>query len=160
MRHSAEFLVRASLSRCVRGRGPLRAGISLLEMAVVISVMGILIASAVPSFRRAFEQSRADIAGANLRAIWSAERIYWLDQHAFTSDMQELESRGLIDPAVIAGNAAYTFAVNSADESTFSAVATRIGSERWSGAFTIDQSGTVSGSVVAPGENSIHPGFE
>lgn len=130
-----------------------------MELAVVLTVMGILVATAVPSFRRAFEQSRADIAGANLRAIWSAERIYWLDNRVFTSDMQELADLGLLDSSLINGNVSYSFTISYADDSTFLAAATRVGSERWTGAFTIDQTGALSGSISAPSENNIYAGY-
>ncbi len=127
---------------------------------VVLVVMGILVAMAAPSFRRALEQSRADLAGANLRAIWSAERLYWLESHAYTDDLNQLQSLQLLDPAVVSAATVYVYAVTAADNNTFTATATRTGSTRWTGEFVIDQTGTISGVIEASGEANIQPGFQ
>ncbi len=59
-------------------------GYSLMEMMLVLTIMGVLIAMCAPTYQQAMEQARADVAAANLRAIWSAERLYWLtNQHVF-----------------------------------------------------------------------------
>jgi len=126
---------------------------------VALTVMGILLSLAAPSFRRSMEQSRADVAGANLRAIWTAQRLYWLEYRTYTSDLSELEALGLVDPTIISATTPYAYTVLSADSSTFTAAATRTGSERWSGQFTIDQNGLNSGTIQAAGEPSIVPGF-
>ena len=75
-------------------------GFSLVEVMVVLTILGILIAMAVPRYTRAIEQSRADIAAANLRAIWSAERLYWLENRVYTADLNRLQTLGLLDSAV------------------------------------------------------------
>ena len=63
-------------------------GYTLVEMMIVLVVMGVMISFGIPQFSRALEQSRADVAGANLRAIWTAERIYWLDNRTYTTNLQ------------------------------------------------------------------------
>jgi type II secretory pathway pseudopilin PulG len=131
-----------------------------MEVIIVLAVIGVLISMSVPSFRRSMEQSRADIAGSNLRAIWSAQRIYWLEQRCYTSDLSALESLGLLDTTVVAGTPQYTYAVVSADSSSFTATATRRGSTRWSGQFSISQDGVISGVLGAAGEPNIVPGFQ
>ncbi|HZU36822.1 MAG TPA: type IV pilin protein [Gemmataceae bacterium] len=137
-----------------------RPGFSLVEVVVVITVMAVLISFAMPTFGVAIEQANADIAAANLRAIWTAERLYWLENRTYTTDLSALESAGLLDSAIVTGSSQYAYAVSAADASTFSATATRIASQRWSGAFAIDQTGTVSGSLQAAGQTAIAPGFE
>ena len=42
-------------------------------------MVGILVAFAVPSFGRVSEQSHVDMAAQYLRSVWSAQRIYWLE---------------------------------------------------------------------------------
>ena len=64
-----------------------RRGYSLVEMIVAVIVAGVLLSIGVPRFQRSLEQSRADVAGANLRAIWSAQRLYWLQNRAFAADL-------------------------------------------------------------------------
>ncbi len=137
-----------------------KRGVSLLEVMVVLIVIGVLISASAPSFQRSIRQSRADIAGANLRAIWVAERLYWLDNRTFTADLSELESLGILDPTIISGSAMYAYAIASADDASFTATATRMGCLRWSGQLTITENGVLGGAIQATGEPDIVPGFQ
>ncbi|MBI3466232.1 MAG: prepilin-type N-terminal cleavage/methylation domain-containing protein [Planctomycetes bacterium] len=139
---------------------PSRGGWSLLELMVVLTITGILTAMSVPSFSRALEQSRADVAGANLRAIWAAERLYWLEYRTYAATLADLQSLGLLDPTLASATTVYVYAIQSAGSNTFTATATRTGSGRWSGEFAIDAAGTLSGVVQATGEPDIVPGFQ
>ena len=113
----------------------------MIEVMVVLIVMGILISMSAPSFRRAIEQTRADVAGANLRSIWSAQRLYWLEHRTYCTDLSEFVTLGLIDSTVASSTTIYVYAIQSADANVFTATATRTGSTVWSGDFTIDQTG-------------------
>lgn len=137
-----------------------RHGFTLVELMVVVTTIGILIAMAAPSFRRSVEQSHADIAVANLRAIWTAERLYWLENREFTSTLDDLEDDDLIDTAIDAATSPYTYQITAADDDTFTATAARAGSTVWSGTFTIDQEGYVEGDISASGERSIGASFQ
>jgi len=74
---------------------------TLVELMVVVAIIGAMAAFAVPSYRRALEQSRVDIAGANLRAIWAAERLYWLQNQSYTTDLKTLQDLGLLRPDLL-----------------------------------------------------------
>ena len=143
---------------CGKAKNP--AGFSLVEVMVVLTVIGILVAMALPSYERALEQSRANIATANLRAIWSAERFYWLENRAYTADLTILQTSGLLDPQVVLATSGYVYSVPAADSNTMTANATRTGSARWSGAYQIDETGLISGSVEAAGQTPMTPGFQ
>ena len=54
----------------------------------------------MPKFSRSLESAKADVAGANLRAIWTAERIYWLDNRTYTTSLDLLVSLNLLDPSI------------------------------------------------------------
>jgi len=136
-----------------------RRGFSLVELMLVLTVMCIVVSMAAPSFRRSVEQSQADIAGANLRAIWTAQRIYWLEYRTYTDDLSVLESLDLLDPTIVSATDRYVYTIPSADDSTFIASATRSGSVRWAGQLTIDQDGEISGVIQATGLPDIDPGF-
>ena len=127
---------------------------------VVLTIIAILVAVSAPSFQRAVEQSRADIAVANLRAIWSAERLYWLEYHAYTSDLATLQSLGLLDRNVVASTTGYSYSVPSAGASNLSVAAARVGSPHYTGEFSLDETGQITGAVTAPGEADITPGFQ
>ena len=140
-----------------------RRGFSLVELMVAVTIMGILLSFAAPSFTRAVEQSKADVAGANLRTAWSSQRLYRLDNPAYSPDFPTLVSAGLLD-----GNfpgypgsptPPYSLAVVSSDSQTFSITATRNGGN-WSGSFSIDQTGTISGTITYDSEIPISPGFQ
>ena len=127
---------------------------------VVLAVIAAMVAMAMPSYKRAMEQSRADIAAANLRAIWTAQRVYWLEYHLYTDNLAGLRDMGLVDPEIIAGTGGYVYAVASADADSFQADATRTGSAHWTGEFTIDETGVIAGVVQGPGDPDIVAGFQ
>jgi prepilin-type N-terminal cleavage/methylation domain-containing protein len=137
-------------------------GYTLLEVMVVLTLMGVLFSLSAPSFRRAIEQAKADIAGANLRAIWAAQRLYWLDNRTYAPDLATLGNAGLLDPTLVApaSGAAYTYAIDSAGASTFGASAARTGDAGWTGTLSIDQTGAVTGSVQGEGQAAISPGYQ
>jgi len=132
---------------------------SLIEVMVALTIIGILIALSVPSYDRALEQSRADIAGANLQAIWAAERLYWLEYGVYTADMSTLKTLGLLDSNIASGSGGYAYAIQSTDGTTFTATAQRTGSAKWTGSFSVDTTAVVSGAIQASGEADITPGF-
>jgi prepilin-type N-terminal cleavage/methylation domain-containing protein len=150
-------------------RSTSRRGFTLTELMVVMVMIGVMVAMSVPSYQRAIEQSRADIAAANLRAIWAAERLYWLENGRYTpaadpptpdTALQSLRDLGLIDGEIVAGTGGYTYAITSASATAFTATATRPGT---SGNFTISELGVVGGTVtVGSGSGSFHitPGFQ
>jgi prepilin-type N-terminal cleavage/methylation domain-containing protein len=136
-----------------------RHGLTIMEVVTVLAIIGVLLSMAAPSFSRTMEQAHADLAGANLQSIWTAQRYYWLENRTYAPDLLTLEAIDLLDSAIVDGSLRYQFAVTAADAASFTATATRTGSTRWTGGFTIDETGTMSGEVQAFGENDITPGF-
>jgi type II secretory pathway pseudopilin PulG len=136
-------------------------GYTIVEAVVTLVIMAVLISMGVPKFQRSLEQSRADVAGANLRSIWSAQRLYWLEYRTYAPDLATLQGENLIDPSVATATAPYTYQVASASDSAFTATATRSGTSTWSGSFTIAQDGSFSGQVQQSGQGpTIVPGFQ
>ena len=125
---------------------------------MVTIIVGILASLTVPSFHRALEQSRADVASANLRAIWSAQRLYWLENRTYAPDLQTLYALDLLDPTVSV-QTFYTFEIGSADASTFSALAIRAGNGSWNGTLSIDQTGLIAGVLSSSGAPDIVPSY-
>jgi prepilin-type N-terminal cleavage/methylation domain-containing protein len=132
---------------------------TLIEVMAVLAMIGVLVSMAAPSLRRSMEQTRADMAGGNLRAIWAAQRVHWLEYRTYAENLADLVSEELVDPTLLSGGGQYVYAIPSADSTTFTATATRTGSGQWSGQFTIDQTGVVSGTVQADSQPTITPGF-
>jgi prepilin-type N-terminal cleavage/methylation domain-containing protein len=141
-----------------------RGGFSLMEVTLVMTLMGVILSLTMPTFQRTLEQSKADLAVADLRAIWAAQRLYWLDNHnatsntGYASNLASLQALDLLDSSIFSPTNPYTFQVVSADSSTFTVTATRTGSSVWSGSFTIDQTGNVTGTLTsADGDPAIVP---
>jgi prepilin-type N-terminal cleavage/methylation domain-containing protein len=140
-------------------------GFTLTELMVTVTIMGVLVGMSAPHFGQALEQSRANFAVANLRAIWAAERLYWLENQTYTDKLTQTSPKGLyelglLDPSIISTTGDYTYTVASAGSATFQAKATRSGSPSWTGEFTIDQTGATGGTLTAPGQSPITPGFQ
>lgn len=138
---------------------PLGRGFTLVEILVVSSIIGILLAIAAPSFHRAVEVTRADLAAGRLRALWVAERVWRLD-HAAYADEATLAAAGLLDPSLVDSVDPYDYQVTYADGSTFTARAVRSGSGTWSGWLQIDAGGAVDGIIYREGVPSIRAGYQ
>lgn len=139
----------------VRPKTP-RRGFTLMEVIVVMTIMGVLIALPAPLFARAIEQSRLDIAAANLRAVWGAERCFYLEFGRFGTLAELNAGEGglddLLDPSIVSGSTFYRYTVSvGADGKTFTATATHPGSPRSSGAIAVDEAGNLAGEVLCGG---------
>jgi type II secretory pathway pseudopilin PulG len=142
--------------------GPGRRGYTLVEAFVALVIMCVLISMGIPRFQLSLEKARADVAGANLRSIWSAQRLYWLENRNYATDLPTLQSANLIDPTLPTATAPYTYSITVApDGSTFTASATRSGTTSWAGSFTIAADGSFTGSIQQAGQGTtIVPDFQ
>jgi prepilin-type N-terminal cleavage/methylation domain-containing protein len=136
-------------------------GFTLVELCIAMVIICLMVTLAVPTFRRSVEQARADVASANLRTIWSAQRVYWLENRRFASSLSDLRALDLVDVAIAdsANNpkAVYIYRISSADASTFTAGALRNASGVWAGQIQIDQQGTLSGIIVGTRGDVVTP---
>jgi len=64
-----------------------RKAFSLVEVMIVVLILGILLAIAVPNFVRARQQGRVQTVVGNLRQIESAKEQWALDQGKGTADV-------------------------------------------------------------------------
>ena len=137
-----------------------RRGFSLLEVTVVMTIMGVMLAIPAPMFFRAVEQSKLDVAAGNLRAIWGAQRFYYLEYGRFGT-LDELAPdpdpsvapsslhAALIEPTIAAvpSETFYTYTIELADDGlgqSFDATATHPATPSLCciGSISIDESGT------------------
>ena len=68
-----------------------RAGFTLVELAVVIVIIGVLAAFAVPRFRASVERSKAAEAFNYLSAIQAAMERYHARQGTYAADVNDLD---------------------------------------------------------------------
>jgi len=138
-----------------------RGGFTMVELCVAMVIVCLMTTLAAPIFTRAIEQARVDAAAANLKTVWSAQRVYWLEHRSYAPDLAALRSMDLIDAGVAdsasSPTAVYAYDIVSADATTFEARALRNGSGRWSGQMQIDQDGSIEGSVSGSGGQVLTP---
>jgi Tfp pilus assembly protein PilE len=143
-------------ARAVRGERS-AAGITLVEVMLVVAVIGVIAARAEPHFRIALEQMRVDAAAAGLRSLWVAERMWWLEAREFSDSAAELAERRLLDAAATGQATPFAFALLDADAEGFTARMQRTGSLDWTGALFIDESGEITGSSHDAEGRHVYP---
>ena len=126
-----------------------------------MTVICLLATMSIPLYTRAVEQARVDVASAKLRTIWSAQRIYWLENNTFTTSFAELAAMDLLDASIPASQsdpgAVFVYEVILADDETFLARALRNGSGSWTGQIQIDETGSASGVINGPAGQQVQP---
>jgi Tfp pilus assembly protein PilE len=127
-----------------------RKGYTLMEACVAIIIICILVTIAAPMYGRAIEQARLDSAAGNLKAIWSAQRAYWLKHHTFAVDLVTLGNEDLISVSIVETqalpDAMYVYGISSAGADFFIAYAVR-GGRVWSGEIQVNELGQLTGSI-------------
>ncbi len=130
-------------------------GYTLTELMVALVVVGVLTCFGMPRFTHALEQSRVDVAAANLRAIWSAQRLYWLKHQTYADSLASLisdpgDGENFVDPNVNSTSSTYVCSITSASATDFTTAASRAGSSGWTCTLSITSSGIVTGTAQAP----------
>jgi len=62
-----------------------KPAVSLLEILLVVAIIGIVVAFAIPGYQRAIEKSRGRHAEFNLMSIYNAQKRYKLDNNQYYS---------------------------------------------------------------------------
>ncbi len=75
-------------------------GFTLVELMVVVSVIAILAAIAIVSFRLARDRAGDSKVKAEMRAVASAQKVYYLDNEEFAVNLIDLGSTNYLESAV------------------------------------------------------------
>lgn len=130
-----------------------RQGFTLTEILIAMTIICILVTLSTPIYSRAMEQARLDAVARNLEMIWSAQRVYWLYEHLYAPDLATLYNMDLLSSKLVLTEGSltvsYVYEIEAADSDSFTAVATRNSSTKWSGQIQIDEFGNLTGSIAA-----------
>ena len=161
------YQVLLSVTSAIHGRRlsnhawEVRPAFTLMEILIAMTIMVILVTMSAPMYNQAVEQARLDTAARNLRTIWAAQRIYWLEEHDFADRLTTLQTMDLVSPKLAlsqkSSSAFYMYRIDEADSGSFSASVMRNGSRRWSGTIRVDELGDISGCITNADGTRLSP---
>lgn len=114
-----------------------RKGFTLIELMIVVVIIGILAALAIPRFMSATVKAKESEARTILKQILTLERTYRQQTGAYSVNIAAI---GFLAPT----NSKYVYAIDNAAGNTFQASATPDGTDvDLTITYTIDQNGTI-----------------
>ncbi|MDG3007712.1 type IV pilin protein [Paludisphaera mucosa] len=111
-----------------------RKGFTLVELAVVIVIIGVLAAFGVPKFLNSVERSKAAEAFAYLAAVRTAQERYIARQGVYTEDLTQLDIAIQAPKYFTPGTITST---NTGTDPTWTMTLTRIAATSSKGAYTV-----------------------
>ena len=103
-----------------------RGGFSLVEIMIVVSIIGMLAALAIPAFMRVRQNSQDTAVYNNLRQIATAAQTYMLEHGLYSVNFADLYPDYVREPEIVANE---TYPVSIALPDTF-LEATGVGGNR------------------------------
>lgn len=120
-------------------------GVTLIELVIVLVVVAILAAIAIPNYREYVLRSHRTEAKAALLNVAAAQEKFYLQNNTYTSDLSAAPPAGLGIPATTE-NGYYTIAITAgANTTSFTATATATGPQTQDSrcaSFSINQAGS------------------
>jgi len=78
-----------------RRRGEITSGFTLIELMIVVVIIGLLAALAIPRFMKASKKSKISEARIVLKRIWTCDQVYYEEYGVFYGAATDFGSTGL-----------------------------------------------------------------
>ena len=78
----------------LRGSRRRERGFTLIELLIVVVIIGILAAIAVPTYLSQQNKAKDTAAKAQLRTAATAQQLYFAEEDTYTDDVTDLEAHG------------------------------------------------------------------
>jgi type IV pilus assembly protein PilE len=114
-------------------------GITLIELLIVIVIVGILAAIAIPTYRGYMQRARRADAKTALEQVRAAQEMWRAEKGSYSLDQAELQTT-MGAPSTNIGKY-YNWSFTATGAAAWTAQATALGSQVPDGDLTIDQDG-------------------
>ena len=133
-------------------------GFTLIELLIVVAIIGIIAAIAIPNLLSAKKSANEGSAISNLRTLATVEAQYH-NTYGTYIDLPGLQSDGLIDSKLASGTKqGYTYATSGTiDSFTFAFTADPVSTSTGTRHFFVDQTGVIRFSTSGSASSSSDP---
>lgn len=97
-----------------------RKGFTLIELLIVVVIIGVLAAIALPKFGNTKEKAAIGAMKADLRNLASVQEAYFMDHNTYASSIASVQ----LDPYTYRASSQNTVVINTGAGNTWSATAT------------------------------------